>query len=106
MAAEDKRFYSHSGVDLQGALRALWADFRGQAGTCRAGRPSPSSTSRSVYTGDERTLARKIREAVLASQLDRKVAKDEILYRYLSTIYLGGGAYGIGAAAESYFRSR
>ena len=56
-----------------------------------------------VYTGDEQTLARKIREAVLAGQLDRKVTKDEILYRYLNTIYFGGGAYGIGAAAESYF---
>ena len=59
---------------------------------------------KNVFTSGERTLARKIREAVLASQLDRKVTKDEILYRYLSTIYLGGGAYGIGAAAESYFK--
>jgi penicillin-binding protein 1A len=59
---------------------------------------------KNVYTSGERTLARKIREAVLASQLDRKVTKDEILYRYLSNIYLGGGAYGIGAAAESYFK--
>jgi len=59
---------------------------------------------KNAYTSGERTLARKIREAVLASQLDRKVTKDEILYRYLSDTYLGGGAYGIGAAAESYFK--
>ena len=102
MAAEDKRFYSHRGFDVFGALRALWADFRSRE-VVQGGSTITQQYVKKVYTGDERTLARKIREAVLAGQLDRKVTKDEILYRYLNTIYFGGGAYGIGAAAESYF---
>ncbi|MDQ6726040.1 MAG: penicillin-binding protein [Actinomycetota bacterium] len=104
VAVEDKRFYSHGGIDPFGALRALWADLRGEK-VVQGGSTITQQYVKNVYTTGERTLARKIREAVLASQLDRKVTKDEILYRYLSTIYLGGGAYGIGAAAESYFKT-
>ncbi|HJV08312.1 MAG TPA: transglycosylase domain-containing protein, partial [Acidimicrobiales bacterium] len=103
VSVEDKRFYSHGGIDPIGALRALWADLRGKA-VVQGGSTITQQYVKNVYTSGERTLARKIREAVLASQLDRKVTKDEILYRYLSNIYLGGGAYGIGAAAESYFK--
>jgi penicillin-binding protein 1A len=103
VSVEDKRFYSHGGIDPMGALRALWADLRGREVT-QGGSTITQQYVKNVYTSGERTLARKIREAVLASQLDRKVTKDEILYRYLSNIYLGGGAYGIGAAAESYFK--
>ncbi|MGI8807911.1 MAG: transglycosylase domain-containing protein [Acidimicrobiales bacterium] len=103
VAVEDKRFYSHGGIDPMGAVRALWADVRGRE-VVQGGSTITQQYVKNVYTSGERTLARKIREAVLASQLDRKVTKDEILYRYLSNIYLGGGAYGIGAAAESYFK--
>ncbi|HET7722185.1 MAG TPA: transglycosylase domain-containing protein [Acidimicrobiales bacterium] len=103
VSVEDKRFYSHGGIDPLGALRALWADLRGRE-VVQGGSTITQQYVKNVYTSGERTLARKIREAVLASQLDRKVTKDEILYRYLSNIYLGGGAYGIGAAAESYFK--
>ncbi|MGI8984960.1 MAG: transglycosylase domain-containing protein [Acidimicrobiales bacterium] len=103
VSVEDKRFYSHGGIDPIGALRALWADLRGRQ-VVQGGSTITQQYVKNVYTSGERTLARKIREAVLASQLDRKVTKDEILYRYLSNIYLGGGAYGIGAAAESYFK--
>ena len=103
VSVEDKRFYSHGGIDPMGALRALWADLRGRQ-IVQGGSTITQQYVKNVFTSGERTLARKIREAVLASQLDRKETKDEILYRYLSTIYLGGGAYGIGAAAESYFK--
>ncbi|MDQ4068421.1 MAG: transglycosylase domain-containing protein [Actinomycetota bacterium] len=103
IAVEDKRFYSHSGIDPFGAARALWADIRGKR-VVQGGSTITQQYVKNVYTSGERTLARKVREAVLASQLDRKETKDDILYRYLSTIYLGGGAYGIGAAAESYFK--
>ncbi|MDQ3898819.1 MAG: penicillin-binding protein [Actinomycetota bacterium] len=103
VAVEDKRFYSHGGIDPWGAIRALWADLRGKR-VVQGGSTITQQYVKNVYTSGERTLARKIREAVLASQLDRKVTKDEILYRYLSNIYLGGGAYGIGAAADSYFK--
>ena len=103
VSVEDKRFYSHGGIDPIGAMRALWADIRGKR-VVQGGSTITQQYVKNVYTSGERTLARKVREAVLASQLDRKVTKDEILYRYLSDIYLGGGAYGIGAAAESYFK--
>ena len=102
VAAEDKRFYSHGGFDIFGAMRAAWADLRGKT-VVQGGSTITQQYVKKVYTGEERTLSRKIREAVLAGQLDRKVTKDEILYRYLNTIYFGGGAYGVGAAAESYF---
>jgi penicillin-binding protein 1A len=103
VAVEDKRFYSHGGIDPFGAVRALWADLRGKR-VVQGGSTITQQYVKNAYTSGERTLARKVREAVLASQLDRKVTKDEILYRYLSNIYLGGGAYGVGAAAESYFK--
>ncbi|HEV3353631.1 MAG TPA: transglycosylase domain-containing protein [Acidimicrobiales bacterium] len=102
VSIEDKRFYSHGGVDPQGTLRAMWADIRGQA--IQGGSTITQQYVKNAYTGRTRSVARKIREAILASQLDRQAPKDEILYRYLSTIYLGGGAYGVGAATQTYFR--
>ncbi len=56
-----------------------------------------------AFTNQQRTLVRKVREAILASQLDRQASKDEILYRYLTLVYFGDGNYGVGAAAENYF---
>jgi penicillin-binding protein 1A len=102
VSIEDKRFYSHGGVDPQGTVRAMWADIRGQA--IQGGSTITQQYVKNAYTGRTRSVARKIREAILASQLDRQAPKDEILYRYLSTIYLGGGAYGVGAATQTYFR--
>src|SRR6266550_1662881 len=102
VSIEDKRFYSHGGVDPQGTLRAMWADIRGEA--IQGGSTITQQYVKNAYTGRNRSVARKIREAILAAQLDRQSSKDEILYRYLSTIYLGGGAYGVGAASQTYFR--
>ena len=102
VAGEDRRFYSHSGVDLIGTLRALRADVNSQ-GVVQGGSTITQQYVKNVYVGSERTLSRKVREAVLASQLDRQVDKEEILFRYLERIYLGEGAYGVGAAAEAYF---
>src|SRR6476661_2152745 len=102
ISVEDKRFYSHGGVDPQGTLRAMWADIRGAS--VQGGSTITQQYVKNAYTGHQRSIARKIREAILASQLDRQAPKDEILYRYLSTIYLGGGAYGVGAATQAYFR--
>src|SRR5438067_13452545 len=102
VSIEDKRFYSHGGVDPQGTLRAMWADIRGKA--IQGGSTITQQYVKNAYTGRKRSVARKVREAILASQLDRQAPKDEILYRYLSTIYLGGGAYGVGAAGLTYFR--
>ena len=103
VAAEDKSFYRHGGVDLRGSLRALVADLRKQS-VVQGGSTITQQYVRSAYVTRERTLWRKLREAVLAQQLDRQVDKKEILFRYLSTIYLGEGAYGVGAASETYFR--
>src|SRR3954447_20428440 len=102
VSIEDKRFYSHGGVDPQGTLRAMYADIRGEA--IQGGSTITQQYVKNAYTGRTRSIARKIREAILASQLDRQAPKDEILFRYLSTIYLGGGAYGVGAATQTYFR--
>jgi penicillin-binding protein 1A len=102
IAGEDRRFYSHSGVDVRGTARALWADIQSQE-VVQGGSTITQQYVKSAYVGDERTLSRKIREAILASQLDRQVDKGEILFRYLERIYLGEGAYGVGAAAETYF---
>jgi len=103
VAAEDSRFYEHSGIDIQGSARALIRDLQGSK-TLQGGSTITQQYVKLTYTGKERTLARKVREAILAGQLDRKVDKDEILFRYLSTISLGEGAYGVGAASETYFR--
>ena len=103
VSAEDSRFYRHSGVDIRGSGRALVRDLQGSE-TLQGGSTITQQYVKLTYTGKERTLARKVREAVIASQLDRKVEKDEILFRYLSTISLGEGAYGAGAASETYFR--
>jgi penicillin-binding protein 1A len=103
ISAEDKNFYSHGGVDPRGILRAFWADYRNK-GVVQGGSTITQQYVKRAYTGGERTIARKLREAILASQLDRQIDKDEILYRYLSTLFLGNGAYGVEAASEIYFR--
>ncbi|MEY2468562.1 MAG: penicillin-binding protein, partial [Actinomycetota bacterium] len=103
IASEDRNFYEHSGVDLRGSFRALWADVRGGR-VVQGGSTITQQYVKNVYTGNERTLTRKVKEAILANRVDRKLSKDEILFRYLNTIYLGEGAYGVGAASETYFR--
>jgi penicillin-binding protein 1A len=103
ISAEDRNFYSHGGVDLRGSMRALVADIRNQ-GVVQGGSTITQQYVKNAYTGKQRTVVRKVREAILASQIDREFEKDDILFKYLSNIYLGNGCYGVGAAAESYFR--
>ncbi|HEX7165460.1 MAG TPA: transglycosylase domain-containing protein, partial [Acidimicrobiales bacterium] len=102
IAAEDRNFYEHGGVDVRGTMRALYQDVRG-GGIRQGGSTITQQYVKDAYVGKERTLLRKVREAVVASQLDRQLDKDEILFRYLSRVYLGNGAYGVGAASEIYF---
>jgi penicillin-binding protein 1A len=105
VAAEDRSFYEHGGIDVRGTIRALFADVQsGEA--VQGGSTITQQYVRNAFeeVGRERTVSRKIREAIFASQLDRQEDKDEILFRYLSVIYLGEGAYGVGAAVETYFR--
>ena len=102
IAAEDKRFYEHKGVDERGLIRAMIANL------APSGRPQGGSTItqqvvKNLLVGDDVTYERKMREVVVASRLERTLTKAEILEAYLNTIYLGRGAYGIELAAKTYF---
>jgi penicillin-binding protein 1A len=103
ISVEDRNFYKHGGVDVRGSVRAFVADLRSR-GAVQGGSTIYQQYVKLTYTGSQRTLFRKIREAILASQLARQTTKDEVLFRYLSIIYLGDGNYGVGAAAQNYFR--
>ena len=105
IASEDKNFYREGGVDPRGSVRALLRDFQG-TGYVQGGSTITQQYVKNAYTDKKRTLTRKLKEAVLASQLARQVPKDEILYKYLDSVYFGDGAYGVGAAAETYFRKK
>ncbi|HUR78393.1 MAG TPA: transglycosylase domain-containing protein [Acidimicrobiales bacterium] len=103
ISAEDQNFYRHSGIDLGGSVRALIADIRGRS-IKQGGSTITQQYVKNVYTNKKRSISRKVREAILANQVDRTLSKEEVLFRYLNTIYLGEGAYGVGAASENYFR--
>jgi penicillin-binding protein 1A len=102
VAIEDKRFYEHRGVDLRGIIRALWADVRG-GGAVQGGSTITQQFVKNTYTKNQRSIARKLREAALAWQLEQRWSKDRILTAYLNTIYFGNGAYGVEQAAQTYF---
>ncbi len=102
IAAEDTRFYEHSGVDLIGIFRAMLKNI--QAGEIvQGGSTITQQVVKSLLLTPERTFMRKIKEAVLAHRIDSSLSKNEILYLYLNQIYFGAGAYGIEAAARAYF---
>ncbi|MDQ3922174.1 MAG: transglycosylase domain-containing protein, partial [Actinomycetota bacterium] len=102
VAKEDERFREHGGVDLWGIIRALWTDIR-------VGEPVEGASTitqqyvKNAYLSGNPTLARKIKEAAIAVEVERKYEKDEILGMYLNTVYFGNNAYGVEAAAETYF---
>jgi len=102
VAAEDKRFYQHRGIDERGLIRAMVANL------ARPGRPQGGSTItqqvvKNLLVGDDLTYERKIREMILASRVEQTLSKDEILELYLNSIYLGRNSWGIELAARSYF---
>ncbi|MBE3556649.1 MAG: transglycosylase domain-containing protein [Firmicutes bacterium] len=102
VAAEDRHFYQHHGFDLRGLARALWTDLR--AGRVVEGGSSiTQQLAKNLYLGQQRTVGRKLREALLTIQLELKLSKDEILQDYLNTVYYGHGRYGAAAAAQAYF---
>src|SRR2546430_1903832 len=102
VAIEDKRFYEHRGVDVRGMLRALWADVRDQK-VVQGGSTITQQFVKNSCVSDQRTIARKLKEAALAWQLEQRWSKDRILTAYLNTIYFGNGAYGVEQAAQTYF---
>lgn len=102
VANEDTRFYSHIGIDPIGIIRALWVNIR-TGGITEGGSTITQQLAREMFLTQERTLTRKIKEALLAVIIERKFAKQEILQAYLNQVYFGEGAYGVEAAAQVYF---
>jgi len=102
VAAEDKRFYEHAGIDERGLIRAAVADL-GQSGRPQGASTITQQVVKNLLVGDEVSYERKIREIILTTQVERLLGKDEILALYLNTIYLGRESWGIEMAARSYF---
>jgi penicillin-binding protein 1A len=103
IAIEDRRFYTNAGIDLRGIGRALYQDIRAQKAVQGGSTITMQFVKNALAAQDERTLFQKMREAALAYQITRKWSKERILRNYLNTIYFGNGAYGIEAAARTYF---
>jgi len=102
IAAEDARFYKHKGVDILSIIRAFLKNIEAGA-IVQGGSTITQQVTKSFLLTPERSYIRKIKEAILAYRIDKKFAKDEILFLYLNQIYLGHGAYGVEAASENYF---
>ena len=102
LAAEDRRFRRHPGVDAQGLLRALAHDLMVRR-AAEGGSTLTQQLVRGLFLSPEQTPKRKLQEAVLALELERRIPKDRILELYLNRTYLGAGAYGVEAAARAYF---
>ncbi|MGO8798843.1 MAG: transglycosylase domain-containing protein [Roseiarcus sp.] len=102
VAIEDRRFYTHFGIDPIGIARAVFRDVTGR-GSMEGGSTLTQQLAKNLFLTQERTLSRKIQEAILALWLERKYSKDQILELYLNRVYFGSGAYGVEAAARKYF---
>ena len=106
VAIEDRRFYRHGGLDVEGIARAAWADLRARK-VVQGGSTITQQLVRNLYpVSRERTLTRKAKEACLAVKLDRKYDKRWILESYMNQVYYGNQAYGVEAAAQTYFSRR
>ena len=102
IAIEDQRFWEHAGVDFEGIARAARTNLE-VGGVVQGGSTITQQLVKNLYLTREQTLERKVSEALLAVELEKRMTKEEILFGYLTTSYFGSGAYGIGAAAEIYF---
>ena len=102
VAIEDRRFFSHFGIDPIGIARAVFRDVTGRGGM-EGGSTLTQQLAKNLFLTQERTLSRKIQEAILALWLERKYSKDQILELYLNRVYFGSGAFGVEAAAQKYF---
>jgi membrane peptidoglycan carboxypeptidase len=100
LAAEDKNFYKHNGVDPTALLRAAFSTLRGKT---EGGSTITQQLAKINYTGGERTIFRKFREYLYTTKLERRYSKDQLLERYINQVYFGDGAYGLAAAAKGYF---
>jgi 1A family penicillin-binding protein len=103
IAIEDERFYQHSGLDYRGLVRALWINLRGGDLTQQGGSTITQQLARNIYLSPQKTLPRKLKETMLAVQIERNWSKRQILEMYLNQVYFGSRAYGIQSAAKVYF---
>ena len=105
VAAEDRRFYQHDGIDLLGISRAMLRNL--QQGAVEEGASTiTQQLARTVFLSQDRTIARKLKEAALAGKIERQLSKAQILEQYLNYVYLGSSAYGVSDAAWIYFSKR
>jgi penicillin-binding protein 1A len=102
VAIEDRRFYEHGGIDFEGIMRALWSDIRAGR-VVQGGSTITQQLVRNLYISREVTLKRKLKEACLAIKLSRAKSKNWILRAYMNQVYYGNHAYGVEAAAQTYF---
>src|SRR5471032_237015 len=102
LATEDRRFYEHFGIDLAGTARAFVTNAKA-GGVVQGGSSLSQQLAKNLFLSNERTLDRKIKEAFLAMWLEARLSKNEILKLYLDRAYMGGGAFGVDAAAQYYF---
>ncbi|MCS7192436.1 MAG: PBP1A family penicillin-binding protein [Armatimonadetes bacterium] len=102
IVAEDRKFYTHPGIDPKGIVRAIWECLKARR-YVQGGSTITMQLARNLYLSSEKTIRRKLKELLLAVQLERRFSKDELLELYLNTVCYGHGAYGVQAAAELYF---
>ena len=102
LAIEDRRFYSHWGIDPHGVARAAWHNLRG-GGVREGGSTITQQLAKNAFLDSDRTAGRKIREAMIALWLEAWLTKNQILSRYLSNVYFGDNVYGLSAASKHYF---
>lgn len=102
LAAEDDKFFEHKGVDYFGLARAMFANFRAGK-VVQGGSTITQQVAKSLLLSSERSITRKVKDFILAQRIEEKLNKKEILYLYLNQVYLGGGYYGIKAAAHGYY---
>lgn len=104
LAIEDRRFYDHPGLDPLGLARAMFVNVK-EGRVAQGGSTITQQLAKNLFLSQERTLKRKIQEAMLAFWLEYELSKDEILSAYLNRVYLGSGTYGVDAASKLYFES-
>jgi penicillin-binding protein 1A len=102
LAIEDRRFYSHWGIDPRGIARAAWSNI-GSGGVRQGGSTITQQLAKNAFLDSDRTAARKLREALIAFWLEAWLSKNDILSRYLSNVYFGDNVYGLTAASKHYF---
>ncbi|HET9149130.1 MAG TPA: PBP1A family penicillin-binding protein [Alphaproteobacteria bacterium] len=102
VATEDRRFFHHFGLDPIGMARALLVDIR-EGRAVAGGSTITQQLAKNLFLSPRRTLTRKVQEAILALEIEHRFTKDQILTMYLNRVYLGAGAFGISAAAHTYF---